>query len=101
MDRWPALKTLLETIPGIEKAWLQAPRDDKLAFPCIIVQYDDENVVFADNRPYRRVSRWQLTVIVPRIPSPIPGHVADLPMCRFDRYFVEDKLHHFIYNLYF
>jgi hypothetical protein len=72
-----------------------------MQYPCIVYQRDNANTEFAGNYPYRYTLRYQVTVIDRNPDSDIPGKVAGLPMCLFNRSFTADNLHHDVYNLYF
>ena len=81
--------------------YFQPPNGLKMTYPCIVYRRDDEQVDHADNLSYRRTKRYQITVIDANPDSDIPGKVADLPLCVFNRFFTSDYLNHDIYNLYF
>lgn len=72
-----------------------------MVYPCIVYKLDDENRQHADNNVYRRVKRYQVTVIDRDPDSEIPDQVGNLPMCAFDRFFTTDNLNHFVYQLFF
>lgn len=102
------LQTLLESLGATEeepdkklKAYFQPPANVQLVFPCIVYQRDAEDTKFADNAPYDRKKRYQVTVIDRNPDSDIPEKVAALPMCSFNRFFVANNLNHDVYNLYF
>lgn len=100
MDRLQ-LQALLELILGSENVYYQPPAGVQMRYPAIVYHWDDTDTRFADNRPYRHVRRYQVTVITTDPDSDIPGKVADLPMCTFSRAFSSDNLNHRIYDLYF
>lgn len=93
------LQQLLETLAP--KVYFQPPPDLAMQYPCIVYHLDMSETEFADNRPYRRTPRYQVTIIDQDPDSPIPDKVADLPMCLFERHFTADNLHHYVFNLYF
>lgn len=72
-----------------------------MQYPCIVYQRDNADTKFAGNNAYRYTKRYQVTIIDRDPDSVIPGKVAGLPMCLFNRYFTADNLHHDVYNLYF
>lgn len=72
-----------------------------MVYPCIVYNRDFSNTQFADNLPYRRKKRYQVTIIDQNPDSVIPDKVADLPMCLFERHFTAGNLHHDVYNIYF
>jgi hypothetical protein len=72
-----------------------------MKYPCIVYNRDEAVTKFADNSPYRYTKRYQVTIIDRDPDSDIPGKVAALPQCLFNRFFVADNLNHDVYNLYF
>jgi len=99
MDRRLQLHELLLTFcPNV---YFQPPDSMTMVYPAIRYYQDDEDALFASNRPYRRQKRYQVTVIDRKPDSDIPEKVADLPLCSFDRIYVADNLNHTVFNLYF
>lgn len=93
------LHSLLETFA--DNVYYQAPSNQQMQYPCIRYQLDAQNVKFADNQPYRRKWRYQVTVIDLDPSSPIKDKVADLPLCTFNRFYPADSLNHFVFDLFF
>lgn len=107
MDRLQ-LQTLLENLLVTEEepdkklnVYFQPPANVETVYPCIVYKRAAEDTKFADNAPYNRKKRYQVTVIDRNPDSDIPEKVAALPMCSFDRFFVAEDLNHDVYNLYF
>lgn len=94
-----SLHELLTTLAP--KVYHQPPEDEKLEYPCIIYQRDGVETLHADNIPVSATVRYQVTIIDRDPDSDIPGKVAALPMCRFDRFYRADQLNHDVYNLFF
>jgi hypothetical protein len=101
MDRYLQLQAILNSIPGVKKAWFQEPSADNMEYPCIIFKLDSRGATHADNTPYRRTKRYQVTVIDKSPLSDIPDAVHSLPQCAFERRFVASSLYHDVFNLYF
>lgn len=101
MDRRLQLHSLLSSIPGVAKAYFQAPPAEKMEYPCIIYSLDAMDSSFANNNPYRSTKRYQVTVIDQDPDSVIPDAVASLPMSSFSRRFAVSNLNHSVFNLYF
>jgi hypothetical protein len=93
------LHKLLLGISG--NVYFQPPATIELVYPCIIYKRDFESTEFADNGPYKRKKRYQVTVIDRNPDSPIPDKIADLPLCVYDRFYTADNLNHDVYNLFF
>lgn len=95
------LQTLLESLLGSRNVYFQPPATLKMSYPAIVYNRDDMDTTFADNGPYRRTTRYLLTVIDKNPDSTIPDKVSRLPMCAFSRHFTADNLNHDVFSLYF
>lgn len=95
------LQKLLEDILGSKNVYFQPPESVKMRYPCIVYHLTSENKQFADNIPYRKTKRYQVTVIDKDPDSEIPNKIGALPMSIFDRFYTANNLNHFIYNIYF
>jgi hypothetical protein len=73
----------------------------KLQYPAIVYRRDQDYVDHADNKPYKRCIRYQVTVVDKDPDSLIPGKIAELPMCKFDRAFPADNLNHDVFKIFF
>jgi hypothetical protein len=72
-----------------------------MQYPCIVYSRDMALSSFADNIPYRRTKRYQVTVMDRDPDSLIPDKVADLPRCTLNRFFTQDGINHDVFQLYF
>lgn len=95
------LQVLLEGILGSRNVYFQPPATVKMKYPCIIYKRDSVNTDFADDKPYKLKKRYQVTVVDTSPDSDIPGKVAALPLCSYDRFYTADNLNHDVYNLFF
>ena len=95
------LQTLLEELLGSSNVYFQPPTSFALQYPCIIYFRDVVKTSFADDSPYKFMVRFSVTVIDKNPDSLIPGKIAMLPMCVFDRHYTADNLNHDVYNLYY
>lgn len=95
------LQTILEQIQGVKKAYFQPPSNTQMQYPCIVYERDYAVTTYADNGPYHNTKRYSVTVIDRNPDSEIPDKVGALTLCRFNRRFTSDGLHHDVYNLYF
>lgn len=84
-----------------EHVYFQPPPTKQMEYPCIVYHRDNENAEHADNFPYTRKKRYQVTVIDPDPDSELPDKVGELPLCVFDRFFTADQLNHDVYKLFF
>lgn len=84
-----------------EHVYFQPPENVTMQYPAIVYNRDYQAVSFADNSPYSRTTRYQVTVIDRDPDSLIPDKVAELPMTTYVRHFTADDLNHDIYDVYF
>lgn len=101
MGKRTDLQTILEILLGSSYVYFQPPATVKMVYPCVRYAYGQGKTLFADNTPYTIRRSYQIIVITRDPDSDIPNKVGELPMCRFDRSFTSDNLHHFVYNLYY
>lgn len=95
------LQELLEELLGSNAVYFQPPPTVQMKYPSVVYKLDDLDTKFANNLPYHHEPRYQVTVIDKDPDSLIPGKVAALPKCLFDRHFIADNLNHFVFNLFF
>lgn len=93
------LHQLLETFT--EHVYFQPPTNIILQYPCIVYRRDFADTQFADDKPYRHLLRYAITVIDRDPDSVIPSKVAAMPMSLFNRFYTVDNLNHDVYNVYF
>ena len=72
-----------------------------LQYPCIIYERNYADTKFADDNPYTHVFRYMIIVIDQDPDSEIPGKVASMPMCVYNRFYTADNLNHDVFNVFF
>lgn len=95
------LQTALEGIIGNNNVYFSPPNNVELNFPCITYQLNGKRNDHADNIAYRKLNKYSLTVIDEDPDSSIPTDLEDLIYCSFNRFFINDNLNHWVYDLYF
>lgn len=95
------LHSILKGLLGSDNVYFQPPPSIQLKYPCILYKKDTIDTDFADNYPYRHLTRYLVTVIDRNPDSEIPGKVGALQMCVFDRSYPADDLNHDVYKLFF
>lgn len=95
------LDQILRNLLGTTNVYFQPPETIKMSYPCIVYERASGDTKFADDIPYIRHKKYNVTVIDRDPDSEIPDRVATLPMCVFDRHFTSDNLHHDVYVLYY
>lgn len=100
MDRRLVLHEILVDIQGDRHVYFQPKSNVTMKYPCIIYQLDDNDIKYADNRPWSHTKRYQVTVVDRDPDSVTPDKVALLPTVSFSRAYTEDNLNHTVYNVY-
>ena len=72
-----------------------------MRYPCIVYEPGATDTDYADDISYRRTKRYQVTVIDRNPDSLIPDTVAQLRLCRHNRFFTANNLNHHVFDLYF
>lgn len=89
-------------VPGVKKVYFQPPSTVKLHYPCIIYKRDGAFKEEADDSAYFYKPRYSLTVVDPNPDSKIADYiVTHFSMCRIDRNYTSNNLHHFSIILYY
>jgi hypothetical protein len=102
MGTRPEFQSLLEDLVGEGvSVYFQPPSNVNMAYPAVVYNRDFQNARFADNTPYLRTFRYQVTIIDPSPDSVVIPKIADLPRTTFVRHFTTDNLNHDIYNVYY
>lgn len=101
MGQRTSLQALLEVLLGSRNVYFQPPPSIQMQYPAIVYRRDDDNMTHAGNKLYNRRIRYQVTVIDSNPDSLIPGKIALLPLCSYDRFYTADKLNHDVFNLFF
>lgn len=85
-----------------KNVYFEPPSSIQLKYPCIIYGVDDVYMNSADNITYRKVRRYQLTVIDKNPDTDLSDKIIDdLPGCSFERRFKSDNLIHDVLNVYY
>lgn len=95
------LQNLLTEILETDQVYFQPPPTVSMDYPCIVYRRDFELARFADDKPYSRMKRYQITVIDRDPDSSIPDKIAELPLCTYDRFYTSENLNHDVFKLFF
>lgn len=91
---------LSEVLHGLaSNVYFQPPATIQMSYPCIVYHRKPPQIEHADNRPYRKDTLWQITVIDRSPDSAIAEAVEELPGIHCDANFTQDNLHHYVYSL--
>jgi hypothetical protein len=95
------LQQTLTQLLGSKNVYFQPPTNVVLSYPCIVYHREMMDIRHADDKPYKHMKRYLVTVIDRDPDSPIPDKVAQLPRCAYDRFFTADNLNHDVFKLFF
>jgi hypothetical protein len=93
------LKSFTDAVQG--QSYFQPQPNVTMVYPAIVYEIDLTDTKFADNKPYSRTDRYQVTIIDRNPDTDLRNKVAALPMCTFRRRFATSGLNHYIFDLYF
>lgn len=96
-----SLHQLLKDALGSSNVYFQPPTTTKIVYPAIVYQLDSEQVEHADNRIYSMYDRYQITLIDPNPDTTVRKKLLEIPLTRFDRFYVSANLNHFAFLTFF
>lgn len=87
---------------GSRDVYFQPPESKELHYPCIIYNRSTGDTQFANNMPYAYASRYTVQLIDPSPDSDIFEKIVfAFPTCRFDRWFTQEHLNHYNFDIYY
>lgn len=94
------------SILGNDNVYWQPPANIHLAYPCIVYEENTKELEFADNKIYRNLRSWSVTLIRDGINRDETSKLVDEMLERFEyirpsNHFVSDNLIHDVYKLYY
>lgn len=94
---------ILETRTASDKrVYFNPPESHKMKYPCIKYSVSGDSALYANDRRYRGMTRYQVIVIDYDPDSIIPNKILNhFPMCSFDRYYAANDLSHTVLTLYY
>lgn len=94
------LQSKLEEILRSRQVYFQPPATVKMKYPAIVYTRDDFHTRFADDKTYHKRTRYTVTLIGASPESPYIDAIAELPMCRYIRFYTADNLNHDQFSIY-
>ena len=89
-------------ILGTRNVYFQPPASIKMAYPCIRYSKSPPDLYRANNRIYKNVNQYEVTVIDEDPDSDIPDKILNhFQMCSLDRVYPADNRNHTTLKLYF
>lgn len=96
------LNDILEKEGHNYKVYGQPPANVRMIYPCIVIEEDNSKIRHANNKIYKRMKKYTLTVISKDILDTTADDLEyDLEYCKYENSFVTEGLYHKKLNLYF
>jgi len=99
MDRFE-LNQIFKDILGNSNVYFQPPETVKLNYPCILYELDRVVATKANNKKYKLIKRYTVTLIDPNPDTTYMDAILELPYSSFDRMFSTSNLNHFVFTIY-
>lgn len=93
------LHAKLVDILDSEHVYYQPPETVKMHYPCIVYEHSYDRIAHADDLPYKTDSVYTVTSISRNPEDQTPERIGMLRGASFDRHFVADNLHHYVYRI--
>lgn len=100
-DRRLELQTVLSNLISPGKSHFQPPPTTVLQYPCLVYELSGMDPKFADDRLYGNRRKYTVIAIDRSPDSLLPEKLASLPLCKMDRAYVANNLHHFAFTIYY
>lgn len=101
MSRRTDLGLILRSVLGSENVYFQPPESQKMRYPCIRYALDDIHMRSADNVTYFQKRRYAVTLIDKNPDSETVEKLTALPLCSFNRFYTNDNLNHWVFEIFY
>lgn len=81
--------------------YFQRPDNTHMDYPCIVYNIANKDDLYANDKRYKRMTRYTVTVIDENPDSSIPEALEEFEYSSFDRMYVSDGLNHFVYTIFY
>lgn len=82
------------------RVYYQPPSSVQLQYPAIVYTINDVENRSANNKMYRKLPSYTITLIDKNPDSVYVDKLLELPYCQFDRFYTSDNLNHFVFTIY-
>lgn len=95
------LQARLEELLESKNVYYQPPENIKMNYPAIV--YSKSNIWNrrANDKIYRKMTRYDIVVIDRRPDNPVIDKILELPYCSYDRQYKSNNLNHDSLTLYY
>lgn len=101
MDRRLELHEKLCELLGSRNVYYQPPETQKMVYPAIRYSKSDIDGRYADDRTYKKMTRYEIIVIDKKPDNPVIEQLLEFPYCSYDRHYVSENLNHDSLTLYY
>lgn len=102
MASWSDLRTDLIRITGLKNVYYQPPANVKMSYPCIRFKLESVDEMYASNRLYRTMVKYQIIYITNKVNDGIITLLpSELRYCTFDRQYSSDNLYHYVFEVFY
>ena len=87
---------------NVKHVYYQQPAPNMLQYPCVIYELDRRDTDHADDRVYRDMNRFIVTLIGKDVDNDaLYDKMLEIPYCESERRFVNDGLYHDVFTIYY
>lgn len=90
-----------EELLGNRNVYFQPPKNTQLSYPCIIYKLNKMDTKHANDRVYKKNNAYQVTLIHKDPDNTIKDKLLMFPKTKFNNFFVNDNLNHYVYTIYY
>ena len=101
MSRRTDLGLILRSVLGSERVYFQPPKSQQISYPCIIYALDDIHLKSADDMNYYSKRMYSVTLVDKNPDSAFVDRLTELPLCRFSRFYTNDNLNHWVFEVFY
>lgn len=101
MSRRTDFGLILKSVLGSQHTYFQPPASVKMTYPCIRYALNDIHLKSADDLNYYQKRRYTVTLIDKNPDSEFVEKLTALPLCRFDRFYTQDNLNHWVFEIFY
>lgn len=95
------LQARLEELLGSKNVYYQPPENIKMNYPAIVYSKSTIWNRRANDKIYRKMTRYDIVVIDRRPDNPVIDKILELPYCSYDRQYKSNNLNHDSLTLYY
>lgn len=96
------LGMIYRQILGNDNVYFSPPSSKQMKYPCIKYDLSDMSAVYADNRLYNLMYRYEVVLITHMADnSDLLEKILSLPFTRLDRTYYVEGLHHYVFTVYY